>query len=60
MGDRTTIAAGILPNTPEGLARWLRNPPAEKPGELPGRSMPLIDLTEEEIQALVAFLQSLR
>jgi cytochrome c oxidase subunit 2 len=60
VGSRTTIAGGILPNTPEGLRRWLSNPPGEKPGELLGRSMPKIDLSQEEIDALVAFLQSLR
>lgn len=60
VGSRTTIAGGILPNTAEGLRRWLSNPPGEKPGELLGRSMPKIDLTDEEIDALVAFLQSLR
>ena len=60
VGSRTTIAGGILPNTADGLRRWLRDPPGEKPGEMLGRSMPKIDLTEEEIDALVAYLQSLR
>ena len=56
VASRTTIAAGALPNTPEGLARWLRDPLAEKPGS----KMPRIDLSEDEIAALVAYLQSLR
>jgi len=56
VGSRTTIAAGILPNTTEGLARWLRNPPGEKPGSL----MPKLPLTDEEVAALVAYLQSLQ
>jgi cytochrome c oxidase subunit 2 len=56
VGSRTTIASGILPNSPEGLARWLRDPVAEKPGSL----MPKVDLTEDEVAALVAYLQSLR
>ena len=60
VGSRTTIAGGILPNTADGLRRWLSNPPGEKPGEMLGRSMPKIDLTAEEIDALVAYLQSLR
>ncbi len=55
LASRGTIAAGILPNDAEGLARWLRDPPAEKPGSL----MPKIPLTEDEIAALVAYLQSL-
>jgi cytochrome c oxidase subunit 2 len=56
VGSRSTIAAGMLPGTAEGLARWLRDPPAEKPGSL----MPRIDLTDDEIAALVAYLMSLR
>jgi cytochrome c oxidase subunit 2 len=55
VASRTTIAAGILPNDTEGLARWLRDPPLEKPGSL----MPKIPLTEDEIASLVAYLQSL-
>lgn len=54
VGERQTIAAGILPNDSAGLARWLRDPPGEKPGSL----MPKIDLTDDEIAALVAYLQS--
>lgn len=54
VGGRTTVAAGILPNDAEGMARWLRDPPAEKPGS----KMPKIDLTAEEIAALVAYLRS--
>jgi cytochrome c oxidase subunit 2 len=56
VGSRSTIAAGILPNTEEGLARWLRDPVGEKPGSL----MPKPPLTEDEIMALVAYLRSLR
>ncbi|MCS7250886.1 MAG: cytochrome c oxidase subunit II [Thermoflexus sp.] len=55
-GSRTTIAAGLLENTPENLARWLDNPQAVKPGAL----MPRLGLTPEEIQALVAYLLSLK
>ncbi len=55
VASRTTIASGILPNTTEGLTRWLRDPVGEKPGSL----MPNIELTEDEIAALVAYLQSL-
>ena len=55
VGSRTTIAAGILPNTAEGLARWIRDPVGEKPGSL----MPQMPMTEEQLSALVAYLQSL-
>jgi cytochrome c oxidase subunit 2 len=54
VGARTTIAAGILPNDSAGLARWLRDPVAAKPGSL----MPRISLTDDEIAALVAYLRS--
>jgi cytochrome c oxidase subunit II len=54
VGSRTTIAAGVLPNDSANLARWLHNPAAVKPGSL----MPTIDLTDQEIAALVAYLQS--
>ena len=48
------------------LEAWLRNPPAEKamyPGEVPApdsRGMPNFDLTEDQIDDLVAFLITLK
>lgn len=56
VGGRTTLAAGIMDNTPENMARWLRNPPGVKPGSL----MPNLNLTEDQIQQLVAYLESLQ
>ncbi|OUM99844.1 MAG: cytochrome c oxidase subunit II [Firmicutes bacterium ZCTH02-B6] len=56
IGARTTIAAGILDNTPENLARWISDPQAIKPGSL----MPRVGLTPDELQDVVAFLTSLR
>lgn len=56
VGSRTTIASGIMDNTPENMARWLRNPPAVKPGS----KMPDLNLTEDQIQRLVAYLESLK
>ncbi|MGH7319469.1 MAG: cytochrome c oxidase subunit II [Candidatus Rokuibacteriota bacterium] len=60
-GSRRTIAGGmIVPKTPEEFAReltrWLRNPPAVKPGSL----MPDLKLTDEQALALVAYLVSLK
>ncbi len=55
-GSRKTLAAGLLPNTPDHLARWLASPPAVKPGAL----MPKLPLTEAQISALVAYLGSLK
>ncbi|HEV8674708.1 MAG TPA: cytochrome c oxidase subunit II [Methylomirabilota bacterium] len=56
VGSRRTIAGGMLPNTPAELARWLRDPPAVKPGSL----MPNLHLSEAEVTALVAYLTSLK
>jgi cytochrome c oxidase subunit II len=55
-GSRRTIAGGMLPNTPANLEKWLRNPPAVKPGSL----MPDLKLTQEQVIALVAYLTSLQ
>ena len=38
------------------LRRWLRDPPAEKPGA----DMPNLNLSEDEITKLVAFLDTLQ
>lgn len=56
LASRATIAGGMLPTTADGLARWLRDPLAVKPGS----KMPNPGLTEPEVAALVAYLQSLR
>ena len=56
VGSRGTIAAGVLENTPEEMARWLRAPEAVKPGVL----MPNQNLTEDQIEKLVAYLASLQ
>jgi cytochrome c oxidase subunit II len=56
VGDRDRIAAGLLPNDRDGLARWLRNPPGVKPGS----KMPDYNLTEDQIDALVDYLMSLK
>lgn len=55
-GSRTTVAAGILPNTPENVGAWLRDPQQVKPGAL----MPNLNLSDDEVNALTAFLGSLR
>lgn len=56
VGSRATIAAGVLENTPENMARWIRYPEELKPGVL----MPNHDwLTDEQIEAIVAYLRRL-
>ena|SRR5262249_6626476 len=54
--SRTTLAGGILDNTPEHLAAWLRDPPEVKPGA----RMPNLGLSPQEISQLVAYLESLK
>jgi cytochrome c oxidase subunit 2 len=56
MGSRTSIAGGMLTNTEGNMRRWLANPPALKPGSI----MPNLNLTRTEIDALTAYLQSLK
>jgi len=55
-GSRTTMAAGIMKNTPENVARWIENPAHVKPGAL----MPALGLRDEQIKAVTAYLQSLK
>jgi cytochrome c oxidase subunit 2 len=54
--SRDTIAAGSAPNTPANLRLWIQNPSAFKPGA----RMPAMGLTDEELNAVTAYLQTLR
>lgn len=54
--DRDTFAGAIFKLNEENLRTWLRDPPEAKPGAL----MPDLGLDDEEIDALVAYLQVLR
>jgi cytochrome c oxidase subunit 2 len=56
IASRDSIGAGTLPNTPEHLAGWLVNPQASKPGN----QMPPNPLASDDMQALVAYLETLR
>lgn len=55
VGSRVYLA-GMLPNTPEHLARWIRNPEAVKPGT----AMPNAQVTEADARDMVAYLYRLR
>jgi cytochrome c oxidase subunit 2 len=55
VGSRNTLVAGLLPNTPENLAKWLSNPDSVKSGTL--MKLPR-KLTDAEIATLVAYLRS--
>ena len=50
--SRQMIGAGVVPNTPENLADWLRDPEELKPGA----EMPATELTDDQIDALIAYL----
>ncbi|MGH8925586.1 MAG: cytochrome c oxidase subunit II [Acidimicrobiia bacterium] len=58
--SRRVFAGASLPASGEtyvqALKRWLANPPALKPGSF----MPNLQLTEQEIDALIAWLQTLK
>jgi cytochrome c oxidase subunit 2 len=66
LGERATIGAGYLENNRENLIRWIRSPQSFKPGApMPGSTeegggMPPTNLSDEEIQAVAAYLASLR
>jgi cytochrome c oxidase subunit 2 len=56
VASRTTLGAGVIPNDPQHLAAWIENPQAHKPGvNMPGHVFP-----RDDLQALVAWLGSLR
>lgn len=55
LGERTMIA-GELPNTPENLVRWLRNPKDVEPKT----AMPDLGLSEDQAYDIAAYLYTLR
>ena len=56
LAGRATIAAGALPNTRGNLAAWIADPQGIKPGS----RMPFIGLEPDELDALTAYLETLR
>jgi cytochrome c oxidase subunit 2 len=54
--SRDTIASGAAPNTPENLRSWIQNPDSIKPGSL----MPAMKLNDQDLDALIAYLETLR
>lgn len=55
-GSRSTVGAGILDNTPANVQLWVRDPQAIKPGN----AMPNLHLRHDDLQAVAAYLGSLR
>ena len=63
VATRTTIAAGVLENNAEQLARWISHPDVVKPGNkmyATGYIPNHITLTPGDVSALVAYLRSLK
>ena len=56
VATRLTLGAGVLKNSPENLAAWLHNPNDFKPGS----HMPNFQLSQDDIKALVAYLEGLK
>jgi cytochrome c oxidase subunit 2 len=53
--SRSTIAAGAAENTSGNLRLWIQNPDAIKPGSL----MPAMKLSDDDLDALVRYLETL-
>ncbi len=53
--SRATIAAGAANNTPENLRAWIHNPDTFKPGAL----MPAMQLSDQQVDEVVAYLTTL-
>ena len=54
--SRETLASGIVPNTPENLRRWIKNPDDFKPKCL----MPAMGLRDAQLDAVTAYMETLR
>jgi cytochrome c oxidase subunit II len=54
--SRETLGAGVVPNTVENLRAWVRDPQHIKPGVL----MPNMQLSDGELNQMVAYLSSLK
>jgi cytochrome c oxidase subunit II len=56
VATRSSLAALTIPNNPEQLAAWIRNPQAIKPGN----HMPDLGLSGAEARAVASFLEALK
>jgi cytochrome c oxidase subunit II len=54
--SRETIASGAATNTHENLRLWIHEPDAIKPGSL----MPAMNLNDRDLEAVTAYLESLK
>lgn len=56
LATRRQLGAGMVDNTPENLRRWLADPRKVKPGVL----MPDFNFTDEQLNELVAYFETLK
>lgn len=54
--SRETLAAGAVQNTPDNLARWVHHPSQYKPAS----NMPDLQLSDQDVRQLTAYLETLR
>jgi cytochrome c oxidase subunit II len=54
--SRDTLASGEIPNTRENLRQWVKNPDTFKPGCL----MPAMQLSDDQLDQLTAYLETLK
>jgi cytochrome c oxidase subunit 2 len=54
--SRDTIASGVARNTPENLRRWVKDPNSIKPGA----TMPAMQLSDGQLDDVIAYLETLR
>ncbi len=58
--ERTTFAGAIFESSERNLRRWLTDAPAEKPGSKMPAGVAEMGLTEDDIDALIVYLRTLR
>ena len=54
--SRDTLASGAADNTPANLKLWIKDPDYVKPGSL----MPAMQLSDDQIDKIVAYLDTLK
>ena len=65
LGNRTTIAAGLLENTTANLVEWISDPAQFKPGtKMPGVAeggggFPATGLSPDQVEAIAAYLSGI-
>jgi cytochrome c oxidase subunit 2 len=56
LASRATLAADTIPNRPPDLSEWIADPQHVKPGN----RMPAVGLSDAQVRAVVAYLETLR